>query len=112
MYAPALIILPGIFSLSILTPLSAYFGGMRRPGVNVKGAFAGLIVMLAGDILFVPRWRIGGAAAVSTVGYFVCMLYSLVEFSKTNRIRLGSMLFINKEDWSWLRKQVRKVNNT
>lgn len=99
MYTPMLILLPGILFLSILTPLSAYFGGLHRPGVNVRGAFAGLAVIIIGDSLLIPRWGILAAAAVSSAGYFTCMLYSMLEFSRSNGIGLRSLLSIKKEDF-------------
>ncbi|MBN9380292.1 MAG: polysaccharide biosynthesis C-terminal domain-containing protein [Chitinophagaceae bacterium] len=111
MYLPTLLVLPGILFLFILAPLSAYFGGLHRPGVNAKGALAGVILMVAGDILFIPRYKIAGAAAVSSAGYFVCMLYSLLQFSKHHRISLMSMILLKKEDWRWLRRQVGNIHS-
>lgn len=111
MYLPTLLVLPGILFLFILAPLSAYFGGLRRPSVNAKGALAGVILMVAGDILFIPRYKIAGAAAVSSAGYFVCMLYSLLQFSKHHRISPVSMLVFKKEDWRWLRRQVGNIHS-
>lgn len=88
MYLPLLLLLPGIFSLSVLALLSAYFGGIHRPDINARSALAGLLVIAAGDILVIPRYNIAGAAAVSTAGYSVCMLYSLVKFK---RLKTGAI---------------------
>jgi len=85
MYLPMLLLLPGIFSLSVLTLLSAYFGGMHRPDINAWSAFAGLVVIIAGDLLVIPRYKIAGAAAVSSLGYSVCMLYSLTKFIRLSK---------------------------
>jgi O-antigen/teichoic acid export membrane protein len=82
MYVPMLILLPGVLFLSVLSLLSAYFGGIHRPDINAKGALAGLIVIIIGDILVIPRYNIAGAAAVSSAGYLVCLLYSWIEFKK------------------------------
>lgn len=82
MYVPMLILLPGVLFLSVLSLLSAYFGGIHRPDINAKGALAGLIVIIIGDMLIIPRYKIAGAAAVSSAGYLVCTLYSLMEFKK------------------------------
>jgi len=84
MYLPMLILLPGVLFLSVLSLLSAYFGGIHRPDVNAKGALAGLIVIIIGDMLVIPRYNIAGAAAVSSAGYLVCMLYSWREFKKVS----------------------------
>jgi len=82
MYMPMLILLPGVLFLSVLSLLSAYFAGIHRPDVNAKGALAGLAVIVIGDALIIPRYHIAGAAAVSSAGYLVCMLYSWMEFKK------------------------------
>jgi O-antigen/teichoic acid export membrane protein len=110
MYIPALILLPGILFLSILAPLSAYFAGLHRPAVNVRVALAGFFVMLAGDILFIPRYGLPAAAAVSSAAYFACVLYSLLEFGRIHRLRPVSLLIIKKEDWRWLRRQSGNIN--
>lgn len=106
MYEPMLLLLPGILFLSILTPLSAWFGGMHEPAVNARSALAGLVIVIAGDLLFIPGYKITGAAAVSSAGYFVCMLYSLLAFIRKNRIRPGAMLVVKREDWRWLIQQI------
>ena len=106
MYVPFLVILPGIFFLSLLTLLSAWFGGIKRPGVNAACALAGLLVIITGDLLFIPRFGITAAAATSTAGYFTCLLWSLLAFRKESRIGLGSLWIIKKEDWQWLKKQI------
>jgi O-antigen/teichoic acid export membrane protein len=112
MYVPVLIILPGILCLSILTLMSAYFGGSNKPVVNARGAFAGLIIIITGDILFIPVYKIIAAASVSVVGYFTCMIYSLWQFKKTNHTAMGSFFIVKKEDWKWLRQQITKKRNS
>ena len=111
MYLPMLIVMPGILFLFILAPLSAYFGGLHRPGVNARGALAGCLLILTGDILFIPHYKIIGAAAVSSAGYFACMLYSLLQFTKHHRISPASMLLFKKEDWLWLRRQIGNIHS-
>jgi O-antigen/teichoic acid export membrane protein len=82
MYIPFLLLLPGIWSLSNLYILSAYFSGINQVKVNVQGAVVALLVILAGDFLFIPRYGIPAAALVSTVGYSVNFIYSFAIFRK------------------------------
>ena len=109
MYIPFLVMLPGIFFLSVLLLLSAWFGGIHRPGVNAGSALAGLLIIIVGDWLLIPRYRITAAAAVSTAGYFTCLLWSLLAFRKECRIGLGSLWIIKKEDWRWLKRQAKNI---
>ena len=67
---------------------SAYFSGKGKVIVNVTGTGIALVVVIIGDYLFVPRYGIVAAAAVSTVGYTVNLLYILYVFYKDYSINL------------------------
>jgi O-antigen/teichoic acid export membrane protein len=109
MFRPFLILLPGIYCLSVLLVLSAYFGGVNRPGVNVAGALCGLVVIIAGDMLLIPRMGITGAALVSSLGYAVCMMYALIAFKKENNTGIAGFFTYRKGDQNWLKKLLQKV---
>jgi O-antigen/teichoic acid export membrane protein len=102
MQLPMLIIIPGIFSLSILALLSAYFAGKGKIRVNLYAAIIGLIVMVAGDIIFVPRYGIIAAAAVSTISYMANVIYSLWNFYKDYSIHWIEFFKWKKADYNWL----------
>jgi len=103
MQLPMLIILPGIFSLSVLALLSAYFSGVGKLQVNVRGAILALVVMVVGDFLFVPRFGIVAAALVSTISYVVNLGYSLLVFNKDHDIHVIDFFRWRKQDYYWLR---------
>jgi len=100
---PMLIIIPGIFSLSVLALLSAYFSGVGKLQVNVRGAVLALVVMVVGDFLFVPRFGIVAAAFVSTISYVVNLGYSLFVFNKDHDIHFIDFFRWRKQDYYWLR---------
>lgn len=108
MQAPMLIIIPGIFSLSVLVLLSAYFSGKGKVKVNLQGAILALVVMIAGAWLFVPRYGIIAAAAVSTVSYTVNMGYALFIFYKDYQINLVEFFKWRKEDYYWIKNLLAK----
>ncbi|MBL7727458.1 MAG: polysaccharide biosynthesis C-terminal domain-containing protein [Dinghuibacter sp.] len=110
MFYPFLVLLPGIYCLSVLLVLSAYFGGINRPGVNVAGALCGLAVIVAGDLLLIPRMGITGAALVSTLGYAVCMGYSLIVFNKINHSGWLGFFTLRRGDQNWLKKLLSRPN--
>lgn len=107
MFWPFLILLPGIFCLSVLLVMSAYFGGTNRPGVNVAGALCGLVVIVGGDLLLIPRMGIIGAALVSSAGYAVCMFYALMAFRKENQANITDFFTYRRGDQNWLKKLVK-----
>jgi O-antigen/teichoic acid export membrane protein len=110
MKLPMLLIIPGIFSLSVLALLSAYFAGVDKVKINVHGAILGLIAMVVGDFLFVPRYGIVAAAIISTISYTVNVGYALYNFNKDHDIHFFDFFRWRKEDYYWMRTLLeRKV---
>ncbi|WP_169337696.1 lipopolysaccharide biosynthesis protein [Segetibacter koreensis] len=108
MYVPFLLLLPGIWALSNLYILSAYFGGINKVKINVQGASVALLVILTGDILFIPHYGIFAAAIVSTAGYTINFLYSFFILQKEHTVSFGQYWSINKEDIQWLKNIIQK----
>jgi O-antigen/teichoic acid export membrane protein len=102
MQIPMLIVMPGIFALSVLSLLSAYFSGKGKVSVNVRGAILGLVVMIIGDYFLVPRYGIVAAAAVSTVSYAVNLGYAFLQFYRDYSISWIEFIKWKKEDYNWL----------
>lgn len=111
MQLPMLILIPGIFSLSVLTLLSAYFSGKGKIKVNLQGAIIGLIIMITGDFIFVPRYGIIAAAAVSTLSYAANFAYAMFQFYKDRSISWIEFLGWRKNDYSWLVTLVKRNTN-
>jgi O-antigen/teichoic acid export membrane protein len=103
MQMPMLIIIPGIFSLSVLALLSAYFSGIGKLQVNVRGAILALIVMVVGDFLFVLHFGIIAAAIVSTVSYTINLGYSLHVFNTDHDIHFIDFFRWRKQDYYWMK---------
>ncbi len=102
MQLPMLILIPGIFSLSLLALLSAYFGGKGKIKINLYAAIVGLVVMITGDFIFVPRYGIIAAAAISTLSYMANVGYSMWQFHKDFEIKWFEFFRWKKEDYNWL----------
>lgn len=108
MHVPFILLLPGIYFLSVLSLLSAYFSGKGNVIINVKGAFAALIVVVVLDYFFVPRYGIYAAAIVSTLGYGVNLLYSLMYFNKDHQIHFTDFFRWKISDYYWLKNMPQK----
>lgn len=106
MVMPVLLLLPGVFSLSVLCLLSAYFGGVGKVKINVVGGVYALIVVIIGNIIFIPLYGINGAAAVSSIAYTVNLLYSLNHFFKDNPMPLKLLFSFNTNDWKWVKNML------
>ncbi len=102
MQIPMLITIPGIFALSVLTLLSAYFSGKGKVKINLYGSIVGLSVMIIGDFIFVPRYGIIAAAAISTLSYVSNLAYSLLHFYRDYSISWTEFVRWKKADYDWM----------
>ena len=109
---PMLIVLPGIFALSVLAMLAAYFSGKGNLKVNLRGASLALIVMVACDYIFVPRYGIIAAAAVSTLSYTVNLAFLLSRFSKDYSVHFSEFFKWKKRDYVWLMSVLKREKGT
>lgn len=108
---PLLLLLPGIFGISVLVLLSAYFSGKGKVIINVKGAVLALIVVVVGDFIFIPKYGIYAAAIVSTVGYLVNLGYALWHFFNDYQLKYAILFKFNKEDFVWLKNMLLNKSN-
>lgn len=108
MYVPFLLLIPGIWALSNMTILNAYFAGINKVKINLQGAGLALLVILAGDFIFVPRYGIFAAAIVSTAGYAVNFIYLFFILRKEHPGSISNYWNLNKEDIIWLRSIIYK----
>jgi O-antigen/teichoic acid export membrane protein len=108
MYRPFLVLLPGIWALSNLSVLSAYFAGTNKVKVNVTGAALALLVIFIADYVFIPAYGILAAAMISTTGYLLNFMYSFYSLQKEHSISLSQYWRINKDDMIWLKGIIRR----
>jgi O-antigen/teichoic acid export membrane protein len=106
MQLPLLLLVPGILCLSVLSLLSAFFGGKGMLQVNVKGAAVALVIVVIGNIAGLSWYNIQWAAIVSSIGYFANMLYSFLQFCRMNKIDKSELFKWNINDWHWLKKML------
>jgi len=103
---PLLILIPGILCLSILSLLSAYFGGRGDLKVNMKAAIYGLLVVVSGNVLLLKFYTIEIAAIVSSLGYAVNFGYSFRKFANAERIKWDEFMRWTISDWLWLKRML------
>lgn len=104
MYQPFLFLIPGILSLSGLFTLTAYFAGINKIKINIIGSVYALIVILIGDILFIPVYGINAAALISSIGYIVYQAYILRMFKKEFNLPFRHLFIPGKSDWKKITK--------
>jgi O-antigen/teichoic acid export membrane protein len=103
---PLILLLPGIFGIAVLVLLSAYFSGKGKVSINVKGAALALIVVVIGDIIFIPKYGIYAAAFVSAIAYLVNLSYALWHFFRDYQLTFFQLFNFSKQDWFWAKNML------
>jgi len=106
MYQPFLLLIPGILSLSGLFTLTAYFAGKNQIKTNIIGSVYALLVILAGDMIFIPLFGINAAALVSSMGYMVYQAYIIVVFKREFKIPLSRFFALSVSDFQQIKKSI------
>lgn len=103
MYLPFILLIPGIIAHSVAHLLAAFFSGEKKLAVGIITNLLTLIVIIAGDILLIPKFGINGAAIVSSLGYIVLMIALLFVHQRKYNSRFFDFLIIRKSDMLLLR---------
>ena len=106
MYQPFLWLIPGILSLSGIFTLTAYFAGKNRIKVNIIGSVYALLVIIAGDIIFIPEYGIEAAAITSSLGYIVYQVYIIAVFKKEYQIAAADFFIFRLSDWKQIKRAI------
>ena len=99
-------LIPGILSLSGIFTLTAWFAGKNRMRVNITGSVYALIVILIGDIIFIPKYGINAAALVSSAGYIVYQVYIIVVFKKEYPCSAADFFIFRWSDWKQIKNSI------
>lgn len=105
MYLPFLFLIPGTLSICLAYPLAAYFSGKHNLRTNIRSSLIALIIIIIGNIIFIPIYGIYAAAAVSSAGYVSLFIFLLYHFRRQNRSTLKEYLLFKKEDWYWIKSK-------
>lgn len=103
--APLRILLVGVVAWSAASMISSYFTlNGRRPQVALVTAAGSALSCAAISIVLVPRVGIIGAAAATTVTYWISVLVMIGYFSRQTKIPMSQVLFFQPEDFGGYRK--------
>lgn len=85
-----LILLGGIIPIAGGLALSAFFAGIQKVSVNLRGSILGLISCILFDFLLIPSMGIKGAAWASVISYNVTVIYYIIVFLKYRKTILSN----------------------
>ncbi len=102
MTTPLLILLPGIYFLSIHNILAAWIGGMGQVRQNVISAGIALIFAFIAYHFTVPLYGTIAAAGVSTCAYFILLFYSCIIIRKNIDVSILNFIGFKRTDLKWM----------
>ena len=103
------LILPGIVAYSVVAVLSRYITGRGRPGTGTLILVAGLFVNIAVNLVLIPTYGISGAAAASSISYFLTAGLTLTVFHRLSGRGWVETLVIRRSDLVALGGALRAV---
>ena len=106
MYKPFLMLIPGILALSGMFTITAYFSGKNKVKINIIAAVYAFVVILAGDIIFIPKYGIVAAAMVSSAGYIVYQIYIIASFKKEYECSAADFFIFRSSDLKKIRNAI------
>lgn len=105
-YLPFIILLPGVFFLSLETILVYDFGGRGFPRIIYLSPLCGLLLNLSLNIFLIPLLGYVGAALTSSISYLLMFIINAVYFCKITKSRLVKLFFPGKDEMLEVSKQI------
>ena len=106
MKAPFLLLLPGIYFLTQVVLISAYFGGKGKLMIPIISNIFAIACMVTGDFLLIPVMGIEGAALVCTVSYLANLAVMFYYYHRETSVSIKSFFVPVKQDYYKMRKLI------
>jgi O-antigen/teichoic acid export membrane protein len=103
------ILLPGLVAYGAAAVLLQYALGVGAPGRYTGVLIAGLVVNVTANIVLVPRLGLVGAAAASSISYFVTALFAVWLFSRLSGRPWQAAVVLRRGDLSLVRDALRRA---
>ena len=65
-----------------------------------------LVVILVGDLIFIPKYGINAAAMISSVGYIVYQVYVIAVFKKEYPCSVADFFIFRSSDWKQIKQRI------
>ena len=99
-----LLLLPGLFALSVELVLMNFFAGEGSPPIVYLAPVVGVAVNLGANLLVIPRWGIDGAATTSSLAYLIVFVLVFRQYRRATQCRARSVLLLQSGDLAVLRR--------
>ena len=106
-YEILVIMLIGVVGMVFYKMIYAFNVVNGKRVINLVFLGAAAVLNIIGNYFLIPLGGIAAAAWASVISYIVCGLAFLIYFCRTEKIRVGDMLFIKKSDIASFRQLFR-----
>lgn len=109
-YNIILLLIPAFFAFGPGTIVYSFFMGKSFPKIvlviNIKFALLNIIA----NLIFVQEFGISAAAIISSITYFLWSTSLMSYFIFVTKIKIGELLFSNKEDFEYIKNSLKRKN--
>jgi O-antigen/teichoic acid export membrane protein len=106
---PLLWLLPGVVALGYGKVLMSDLAGRGRPDIGLIASGVSFIVTLVLDLLLIPRFKLVGAAAASSIAYVITTIVILMFFSNISKVMFSQLFLPNSADFNYYRSVITKT---
>ncbi|MFO7597572.1 MAG: polysaccharide biosynthesis C-terminal domain-containing protein [Desulfocurvibacter africanus] len=107
-YEPLVLLLPGVISFSLFPFLRYDVFRRNRPGLVSGLTGMALLVNLALNYFWIPRYGISGAAMSSSISYTLSTCILLLIYCRLSGKRVHQVLFLSRSEAATILRYVRK----
>lgn len=97
-------LVPGTVAFTVSKVLQADLAARNHLQTCVNAQLVLLVVMLGGDVLWIPTYGAVGAAAASTVAYVVSTVYTLWAYGRQTATPMSHCLLVQRSDFRYVRE--------
>jgi O-antigen/teichoic acid export membrane protein len=95
---PLILLMPGVWALSIGKILSVHLSGIGKPELATYGALLSLVATIGLDILLIPTMGTSGAAVASSIAYAISTAFYLACFKYITGNTISSVLIPSRDE--------------
>ncbi|MFH1676351.1 MAG: flippase [bacterium] len=113
-YIPLMLLMPGIFTMSLAKVFAADFFSRGKPQFNMWVSIFSLVVNVILNIALIPKYGMNGAAIASSIAYTISFLVFLYLYIRESGERSRDIFIPKRSDfefaWQWIKSALVKPN--
>lgn len=98
------ILMPGVVTFTIFKVLNMDLAGKGRPEISLAVFSPAVLVNIALNFMWIPKYGANGAALASTISYSLSTIVFLFVYARVVDIKVTSLLKFQVSDWDFIYK--------